>query len=101
MTHISIRSGEKILPLENIGRSAIELVYFAVYMSGQGEGITEHYDLPVVLDEFFGMYGQDQFIAVVRWLANSGRQVILYGSQQVELELLDKAGISYNRIDFE
>ena len=100
MTHISIRNGEKILPLENIGRSAIELVYFAVYMSA-GEGITEHYDLPVVLDEFFGMYGQDQFIAVVRWLVNSGRQVILYSSQQIELELLDKAGISYNRIDFE
>lgn len=46
--------------------------------------------LPIILDEPFAMYDEDRLEAALRWLDNSGRQVILFTCQKREKEILDR-----------
>ena len=50
-----------------------------------------------ILDETFAMYDETRLEAALRWLKNSGRQVILFTCQKREIEVLKRLGISYNK----
>ena len=46
--------------------------------------------LPILLDEPFALYDDERLEAALRWLKNSGRQVILFTCQKREREILER-----------
>ena len=95
--HISVNTGERTVALENLSRGTVEQIYFSLRMAA-GELLCGSEQLPVFLDEVFGMYDEERLTSVLKWLAKEKRQVIICSCRQREMEILEKNGISYNKI---
>ena len=52
----------------------------------------------MILDDVFGMYDEERLASVLRWLDKENRQVIISTCHKREMEILDKEGISYQKI---
>lgn len=96
--HITVNTGDRNIALENLSRGTVEQIYFALRMAA-GELLCGQEKLPVFLDEVFGMYDEERLTSVLKWLAKENRQVVILSCRQREAEILEKNGISYNRID--
>ena len=94
--HMSVNTGDRTIPMEQLSRGTVEQVYFALRMAA-GELLCGDAQLPVILDEVFGMYDEERLTAVLTWLASQNRQVILLTCRQREMEILDKNGITYQK----
>lgn len=92
-SHVSIHAGGEEVPIEKLNRGMLGLVYFTFCMAA-GTVLGGDEELPVMMEDIFGMYGQEQFLAVMGWLAVCGRQTAVCISHTEEVELLQKAGIS-------
>lgn len=92
-SHVSIHAGEEEIPIEKLNRGMLGLLYFAFCMAA-GTVMAGEEELPVMMEDIFGMFGQEQFLVVMGWLAVSGRQTAVCISHTEEVELLQKAGIS-------
>ena len=92
-SHVSIHAGEEEIPIEKLNRGILGLLYFAFCMAA-GTVMAGKEELPVMMEDIFGMFGQEQFLVVMGWLAVSGRQTAVCISHTEEVELLQKAGIS-------
>lgn len=95
--HISVNTGERTVALENLSRGTVEQIYFSLRMAA-GELLCGSEQLPVFLDEVFGMYDEERLASVLKWLAKEKRQVIICSCRQREMEILEKNGISYHKI---
>lgn len=95
--HITVDTGERTVALEHLSRGTVEQIYFALRMAA-GELLCGQEQLPVFLDEVFGMYDEERLTSVLKWLAKENRQVIILSCRQREAEILEKCGIPYNKI---
>ena len=57
--------------------------------------ILYHEEYPVILDDTFAFYDDARLKETLKWLAGSGRQVILLSCQKREEEIMKRNGIHY------
>ncbi|MCC8044957.1 MAG: AAA family ATPase [Clostridiales bacterium] len=86
---VRIHTPERVLGLNQVSGGTLQQIYFALRMAA-GEVFMDKTTLPVILDETFAMYDDRRLEATLRWLKNSGRQVILFTCQNREREILKK-----------
>lgn len=89
---VRIHTPSRVLGLHQVSGGTMQQIYFALRMAA-GELLANGAVLPVVLDETFAMYDDARLEAALRWLKNSGRQVILFTCQKREREIMRKLGI--------
>ena len=92
-SHISVCTGSEEIAVEKLNRSMLGLVYLAFRMAA-GTVLGGKEDLPVMMEDIFGIYGQEQFLTVMKWLSDSGRQTMVGIDHTEEVESIKKAGIS-------
>lgn len=86
---IRIHTPSRVLGLNQLSGGTMQQIYFALRMAA-GDLLSENTTLPVILDETFAMYDDRRLEATLRWLKNSGRQVILFTCQNREREILKR-----------
>jgi len=86
---IRIHTPSRVLGLNQLSGGTMQQIYFSLRMAA-GELLGENMTLPVILDETFAMYDDRRLEATLRWLKQSGRQVILFTCQNREREILKK-----------
>lgn len=86
---ICIQTPERILAIWQVSRGTMEQVYFALRMAA-GEIFTGGEQVPVILDEAFGMYDEERLEQTLRWLQENKEQVILFTCQEREGRILEK-----------
>lgn len=96
--HIHLFSGGRKIAMEQVSRGTIEQIYFALRMAAADVLHDEKY--PVILDDTFAFYDDKRLEETLYWLAQEKRQILIFTCQKREAELLDKAQLAYNRIEF-
>lgn len=86
---VKINTPSKLLDLNQVSFGTMNQIYFALRMAA-GNLLSGGAQLPVILDEAFAMYDEERLEAALRWLNESGRQVILFTCQRREKEILDR-----------
>ena len=87
---MSLYTGTRKVPLEQLSRGTVEQIYFALRMAASEILYEEEY--PLILDETFVFYDDTRLENTLRWLKKSGRQVIIFSCQKREQEILKKIG---------
>lgn len=95
-SHMTVTTGNGVEALECLSRGTLELIYFAMRMAA-GELLCQEESLPVILDDIFGMYEEEDLEAVLGWMYKEKKQVIISTCSKREMELLDREGIPYGR----
>lgn len=94
---MAVNTEERVVPLERLSRGTLEQIYFALRMAA-GELFCGDTPFPVILDDVFGSYDEDRLQALLRWLHNEDRQVMISTCSGREAELLRGDGIPFNEI---
>ena len=94
--HMTVTTGNGAEALECLSRGTLELIYFAMRMAA-GELLCQEESLPVILDDIFGMYEEEDLEAVLEWMYKEKKQVIISTCSKREMELLDREGIPYGK----
>ena len=87
---LSLYTGERKVPLEQLSRGTVEQIYFALRMAASDILYEEEY--PVILDDTFVFYDDVRLENTLRWLKESRKQVIIFTCQKREQEILKKIG---------
>ena len=95
-SHMTVTTGNGVEALECLSRGTLELIYFAMRMAA-GELLCQEESLPVILDDIFGMYEEEDLEAVLEWMYKEKKQVIISTCSKREMELLDREGIPYGK----
>lgn len=93
--NISVDAEERRIPLESLSRGTMEQIYFSFRMAVAEMLCPE--PIPVILDDVFVMYDEERLSSVLKWLSNSGYQVIICTCHEREQNLMDQLGIWYYR----
>jgi hypothetical protein len=91
--HMGLFDQGRYVSMEQVSQGTMEQIYFALRMAA-AELLYEE-DYPVILDDTFAFYDDVRLERTLRWLANCGRQVILFSCQKREEEILKRNGIHY------
>lgn len=86
---VRVHTTDKILGLNQLSKGAVEQIYFALRMAA-GELLCQGEEMPLILDEAFARYDDRRLENTLRWLVNSGKQVILFSCHRREEQLLNK-----------
>ncbi len=86
---VRINTPAHLLTLSQVSFGTMNQIYFALRIAA-GELLSYGEPLPLILDEAFAMYDDERLKAALRWLDESGRQVILFTCQRREKALLDQ-----------
>lgn len=89
LSEVRVHTPSRVLGLHQVSGGTLQQIYFALRMAA-GDLLGDGVNLPVVLDEPFAMYDEERLEAALRWLKNSGRQVILFTCQKREREILQR-----------
>ncbi len=85
---VRVNTPDKLLYLYQVSYGTMNQIYLALRIAAAdlicGPG------MPLILDEPFSVYDEDRLEAALRWLEQSGRQVILFTSQGREKVMLDR-----------
>lgn len=87
----------KEIPPDALSRGTLEQFYLALRLA-VGNIVTREEDMPIFLDETFVMYDERRLAQVLKVLAGTGKQILLFTCQKREMELLEKMGIAYHRV---
>lgn len=94
-TEVRIHTPDKLLSLEQVSRGTMEQIYFALRMA-VGCMFCGEETMPIILDDAFVMYDDKRLKQTLRWLHESGRQVILFTchtrEQRIYEEILKEQG---------
>lgn len=85
---MSIFTGDRRVSLEQLSRGTIEQIYFALRMAASE--ILHEEEYPIVLDDTFVYYDEERLTNTLRWLKNSGKQVLLFTCHKREREILNR-----------
>ncbi len=96
--HMSVNTEERVIPLERLSRGTLEQIYFALRMAA-GELLCGPEPFPVILDDVFGMYDEERLAGVLAWLYQEKRQIIISTCNKREMEILEKQGIPFQRLE--
>lgn len=94
---LSVDTGERHLPAEQLSRGTLEQLYFALRISA-AEILCEEEPLPLILDDVFAMYDNQRLTETLSWLSKSGRQVLLLTCHTRELDILKAQRIPHTLI---
>lgn len=86
---IRIHTPDRVLSLEQAGSGTLQQIYFAVRVAA-GEMLGKGSLLPLILDEPFALYDDKRLEAVLGWLHQSGRQVLLFTCQKRERTIMNR-----------
>lgn len=89
LSEVRIHTPSRVLGLYQVSGGTLQQIYFALRMAA-GEMLGDGVNLPVILDETFALYDDERLEAALRWLKNSGRQVLLFTCQKREREILQR-----------
>ena len=95
--HMTVTAGDGTVALEHLSRGTLELIYFAMRMAA-GELLCQEESLPMILDNIFGMYEEEDLAAVLRWMYKEKRQIIISTCSKREMELLDREEIPCQKL---
>lgn len=94
---VRINTPKKLLSLEQVSRGTMEQIYFSLRMA-VGCMFCRDEMMPIILDDAFVMYDDKRLKQTLRWLYQSGRQVILFTchtrEQRIYEEILKEASES-------
>ncbi|HJB19027.1 MAG TPA: AAA family ATPase [Candidatus Bariatricus faecipullorum] len=82
--------------VSQVSRGTAEQLYFALRMAASELLCEEKF--PLVLDDTFVCYDDVRLERTLNWLAESGRQVLLFTCQGREERALKKSGLRYHKI---
>lgn len=91
--HMGLFCQGRYTAVEQVSQGTLEQVYFALRMAAAEILYDENY--PVVLDDTFAFYDDARLEQALRWLAECGRQVILFSCQEREEAVMKRNGIHY------
>lgn len=94
---MTVNTQERVVPLESLSRGTLEQIYFALRMAA-GELLCGKETFPVILDDVFGMYDEERLAAVLHWLHKENRQIIISTCHKREMEILEREGLSYQKL---
>lgn len=94
---MSLVSGERKIPIEQLSRGTVEQLYLALRVAAAEVLKEEKY--PLVLDDTFVYYDDKRLESTLRWLAESDRQVIIFTCQKREEEILKKFETPYTKCE--
>ena len=80
---------QKLLSIWQVSRGTMEQIYFALRMAC-AEFLNQEDALPLILDDAFLTYDDTRLEQTLRWLALSGRQVLLFTCHRREQEILKR-----------
>lgn len=86
---VRIHTPSRVLGLHQVSGGTMQQICFALRMAA-AELLCGENRLPILLDEPFALYDDERLEAALRWLKNSGRQVILFTCQKREREILER-----------
>lgn len=86
---VRINTPDKLLTLEQVSRGTMEQIYFSLRMA-VGCMFCREEQMPVILDDAFVMYDDHRLKETLRWLHQSGRQVILFTCHTREQRLYEE-----------
>lgn len=87
----------KEIPPDALSRGTLEQFYLALRLA-VGNIVTREEEMPILLDEIFVMYDEKRLEQVIKVLAGTGKQILLFTCQKREMELLEKLGIAYHKV---
>ena len=88
---MSLYTGERKVPLEQLSRGTVEQIYFALRMAASDILYEEEY--PLIFDDTFVFYDDVRLENTLRWLKRTKKQVIIFTCQKREEEILKKLGL--------
>lgn len=98
--NIFMNTPTKLVPVEQVSSGAMDQIYLAVrlavaqLMKGDGE------TLPLIFDDSFVQYDDSRLETALNWITKAyNGQIIIFTCHKRELQILDEAGVSYNRIE--
>ena len=94
---ISVDTGERLIPLEQLSRGTMEQLYFSLRMAAS-EILCQEESLPLLLDDVFVMYDEKRLAQTLKWLAKCGKQVLLCTCHTREAKLLRQMGLPFHEI---
>lgn len=94
---MTVNTGDRTVALERLSRGTMEQIYFALRMAA-GELLCQEESFPVILDDVFGMYDEERLAAVLRWMHEENKQIIISTCHKREMEILDREGIPYQKL---
>ena len=94
--HICVYSEGRKVNIEQLSRGTIEQIYFSLRMAAIEIMHDEEY--PVIVDDAFVYYDDVRLEAMLKWLKDNRRQVIIFTCQKREEQILKKNGIIANYI---
>ena len=74
---LRINTPGKLLTIEQVSRGTMDQIYFALRMAA-GELLSQEESMPIILDDAFVMYDDKRLRETIRWLIDTGRQVLLF-----------------------
>lgn len=94
---ISLMSGGRKVDITRVSQGTVEQAYFALRMAASEVLLEEEF--PVILDDAFVSYDEERLGSILRWLAKSGKQVLLFTCQKREMEILKEMGSKFSKIE--
>lgn len=94
--HMHVWHENQQIAVEQLSQGTLEQIYFALRMAVADLLYAEDY--PIILDDTFAYYDDTRLERAMAWLAESGRQVLLFTCHHREGELLKKMNIAYTDI---
>ena len=94
--HMHVWHENQQIAVEQLSQGTLEQIYFALRMAVADLLYAEDY--PIILDDTFAYYDDARLERAMSWLAESGRQVLLFTCHRREGELLKKMNIAYTDI---
>ena len=85
-----------MISLNQVSRGTLEQIYFALRITAAEILYQEEY--PIILDDTFAFYDEERLRNTLRWLSDSGKQVLLFTCHKREEEIMNEMGIPYDRI---
>ena len=93
------QSNGEYINVESLSIGTIDQLYLSLRLATVKEITKEN--MPIILDEAFAYYDDSRLENILSYLANeyNHKQVIIFTCTKREKDVLDKLGISYNRIE--
>lgn len=86
---IRINTPGKLLTIEQVSRGTMDQIYFALRMAA-GELLSQEESMPIILDDAFVMYDDKRLRQTIRWLMDTGRQVLLFTCHEREQKIYEE-----------
>lgn len=93
---MSVWHDSRRISAEQLSQGTLEQIYFALRMAVADLLYVEEY--PIILDDTFAFYDDERLERALRWLAESGKQVILFTCHHREEAILEKLRLPWTKI---